>query len=181
MRLCSNLKNSGLQKPGQGKKEPPWLNCQKRFIKWTLSQTTATTPVAATQATETKRVEIEELYLMSTMKGMLHTQTDLNTEAMTTIPPHPHRKTTCPIHSVFSCQISNSQKVCKRQTSEIWTALSSCNWHLKINISWISDLIKFTSGGSLEAKQSNQKDPRFEWDSARKWKKCLTPQLNSVD
>jgi hypothetical protein len=115
MRLCSNLKNSGLQKPGQGKKEPPWLNCQKRFIKWTLSQTTATTPVAATQATETKRVEIEELYLMSTMKGMLHTQTDLNTEAMTTIPPHPHRKTTCPIHSVFSCQISNSQKVCKRQ------------------------------------------------------------------
>jgi hypothetical protein len=113
MRLWSNLKNSGLQKQGQAKNAPLWLNCEKRSIRWTLSPATATAPVAATQATETKRIKKEELYLMSNMKGMLPTQKDLNTEAMTTISPHLHNKTTCPIHSVFSCLMNNSREETK--------------------------------------------------------------------
>ena len=126
MRLWRILKNSGLQKQCQAKKAPR----------------DSTVSGGATQPTETKRIKIEELYLMSNIKVMLPTQKDLNTEAMANIPPHPHRKTTCPIHSVFSYQMSNLQKACKRQTSEIWTALR-CK-------------------SALEAKQLNQKYPRFE-------------------
>jgi hypothetical protein len=72
MRLWRILKNSGLQKQCQAKKAPR----------------DSTVSGGATQPTETKRIKIEELYLMSNIKGMLPTQKDLNTEAMMTIPPH---------------------------------------------------------------------------------------------
>ena len=74
---------------------------------------------------------------------MLPTKKDINTEAMTTIPPHPHRKNNLPY---------------PRPNKVTFYEKTVCHCHLKIiknEQSWNKTENKFDSGSSLEAKQIN--------------------------